>query len=268
MKASRKVFAVLSVALPLMLVASMTAHAEGSCPDVDAQIKKCKDAGKSYSIYLNSSMCKEAKCTEWGGSTSSSSSVNCPNVEEMMRYCVEKNLAYTKYWENGCDRLKCREPWEGWNAKSSSSWSSSWSSKWSGSSSSWSSSWASTSSSVICKRTQVEKFWLFSCEDGKSFRLPVAPRQEKPKPLPMAPKGPCTDVERAIIEVKAAIEKNPTSVELQKKLNELTAKYNTCKSQSSSTSSATTNTTGCKTEVIDNCKVTRCPGGRAFKVCS
>jgi hypothetical protein len=272
MKASRKVFALLSVALPLMLIASMTAHAEGSSSSSQSSSKSSQSSSKSLE-------------------SSSSSSISCPNVDEMVRKCESNKQIAEKFWEDGCTRIKCRDDWR---ASSSSSQnficldiqpmldrcakaggtattaerngckvvecklSSTWSS------SSWSS---STSSTIMCKRTMVANCKVYTCDDGTVDRV-CGNSQDKPK-LPPAPKGPCTDIERAIIEVKAALEKNPGSVELQQKLNDLTQKFAACRNQNQSSSSiggpSTTNL-GCKTELIDGCKVTRC-GIRVMRSC-
>lgn len=268
MKTSRKVFAVLSVALPLMLVASMTAHAESSsssssssskssvsCPNIEEKIRVCESQKMIYEKYWENG-CYQIKCREdWRTSSSSSkSSVSCPNVTDMIRKCESNKMTYVKYWENGCDYVKCKEEW-----------------RTTSSSSSWSSSWSSSAGSVVCERTVDGNFWVFECKDGKALRFPIQGMSSEKKPLPPAPKRPCSDVENAIVEVKAALEKNSTNVDLQKRLQELTKKLEMCQKNAATTgngsSTGTSSSGNCKTEIIDNCKVTRCPG-RAFKVCS
>lgn len=258
MKASRKVFAVLSVALPLMLVASMTARAEdGSsssssssskssimCPNVDEKIRECESRKMIYEKFWEDG-CTQIKCREdWRtNSSSSSSSVACVDVQSMIDRCVNDGGTATTFEKNGCKMVKC--------AKSSTSTS-------------------TGGGSVNCKRTIVNKCKVYTCDDGSVDRV-CGNSQDKPKTLPPAPKGPCTDIERTIVEVKAALEKNPSSLELQKKLEEVSKRFTACRlesqSSSSSSSSGTTNT-ACKTEVVGSCKVTRCPGGRSFRVCN
>ncbi len=321
MKASRKVFAVLSVALPLMLVASMTARAEDGGTSGICRMENEGYIGAYYQCYDglekrdgSSTSCKSSEtwqkyaeefCKGHCNSTTGKCGVNtftvgqtcggtkvcdntCPNVDEMVRKCTANNMTYKKWMdEKQCTRIECVR--DG-NSTSSSSSCPDATSAWNrcmnsgGTPTSFlgdngckvvkcansSTSTSTGGGSVNCKRTIVNNCKVYTCDDGSVERV-CGNSQDKPKTLPPAPKGPCTDIERTIVEVKAALEKNPSSLELQKKLEEVSKRFTACRLQSqssSSISSSGTTNTACKTEVVGSCKVTRCPGGRSFRVCS
>ena len=215
------------------------------CPNIDEMIRKCTANGMGIKRFPDAEHCPRVECVKKEDTSSSSSS--CPDATQMWNRCMTSGGTPTSFvGDNGCKMVKC--------ANSSTSTS-------------------TGGGSVDCKKTVKDKCNVYTCTDGTVERV-CGNSQDKPKPLPTAPKGPCTDIERAIIEVKAALEKDSANVDLQKKLNELTTKFAVCRANQGSASSKSsssvggTSTAACETKLVNGCKVTTCRDGRSFKVCS
>lgn len=283
MKVSRKVFAVLSIALPLMLVVSMV-HAEsnssggGSGSSSECKMSnsdtyrmakwECHD-GTIFSTGNSTAECKspdalhnkaesfcKGRCNRETGKCGINSYAvdlqcgekvcerltDCPDVSETIRKCELNGWqVHTYQGKGGCTQVDCRKPWE-----------------------------TPTSSvaddTVMCKRNLKGNFWVFSCEDGKTMRVPANEGQDKPKPPTLSNR--CGEMEQQVKYIKEKLSKFPESPELKRELEQAMKKWEMCRGSSAmDVAPARTRNAGCKITVDEKgCKITRC-GIRVMRSC-
>lgn len=195
MKASRKVFAVLTVALPAMLIASMARAEDGS-----------RGSDQSSMCYSSERINKEAEyCRSKGGDPqkvgNSSNGQDCITGVK----CVMSTT------------IPAPQP-------------------------------PTPPASVVCKRTVEKNFFIFSCEDGKSFRINMnAQGNGDDHPMPPMPPAPippvtsrCDELEMKLKVLRSQSDK--PSKEVAERIMELQKKLEECRGNSSSASSSTAST--------------------------
>lgn len=142
---------------------------------------------------------------------------------------------------------------------------------------------SSASAVVMCKKQVMNRCINIMCEDGFQWNSckPITPPMDGPilwnSSAAGTMTGPCTEVEKALQQIIASIAKNPTSVDLQQKLNYVKSALEDCRKKNigSMTSSvgisvnaSVTVQQNCTYTTKDGCATKTCDGKVIAKRCA